>query len=86
MLSGERWASAYTADRERAPPCVPTAPAEAASHCTEDYSLDGRAWANPGTSSYCLSCNTGDSSDCQGRATTFPVPVSEKGEKAVEDT
>lgn len=24
VLSGERWASAYTADRERAPPCVLT--------------------------------------------------------------
>lgn len=61
-------------------------PAEAASHRPEDYSRDGRAWANLGTSSYCLSCNTGDSSDCRERAASVPVPVSEKGEKAVEDT
>lgn len=86
VLSGERWASAYTADRERAPPCVLTLLLKLLPTAQTIYSLDGKAWANLGTSSYCLSCNTGDSSDCQGKATSVPVPVSEKGEKAVEDT
>lgn len=44
-------------------------PAEAASLCTKYYSLDEkeRARVNLGTSSYCISCNTGDCSDCRGR-------------------
>lgn len=48
--------------------CSVTA-AEAASLCTKYYSLDEkeRARVNLGSSSYCISCNIGDCSDCRGR-------------------